>query len=307
MFVEEYLKELREERYTPAAWGRYLTRCWQLGRGEAAGNPSAVRSILVLGLVLFALAFAGSVALAVATDLTVARQTLVWTGLWLIVVIGTLLLHLDLLRDGDGYPLSSINLPTAITTFRMILIPALAITMLAGHWRIAFWLFLVGELSDVVDGWMARRWHQETRLGVLADPLTDIFFHLALFLSLAATGIVGVWVLMLATLRYGGLLVGGAIIHVTRGPVRIQSTLPGKLTGLALGVLVGYLLLGPSYGAGSLGAILTPLALDALLILLAGSVVHAAVMGWYNFRHAQAAAETSRKVIRDVRFRSGGR
>jgi cardiolipin synthase len=302
LFVEEYLRDLRREHYRPDAVYRYISRCWQLARGEAAANPDAVRSVVFLGIVLFGITFLASVVMALTTDLTVARRILVWTGLWLIPICGALLLHIGLLRDREGYPLPAVNLATAVTIFRLAIVPALAITLLDGYWKTAFWLFIIGGLSDVIDGWIARRWNQVTRLGAIVDPIVDVFFHLTLFLSMYGAGLAGSWVAILAAIRYGGLLAGGIVLYVMRGPVKIQSTLPGKLSGLVIGVLIGFLLLVPSYGAGGLGNILTPLARDALIILLGGSIVHAAVMGWFNFRHAHLAAEQSRKVIRDVRF-----
>jgi hypothetical protein len=113
---------------------------------------------------------------------------------------------------------------------------------------------------------------------------------------------VGGWAAALASIRYGGLLVGGAYLYVAHGPVRINSTLPGKISGLITAVLMGFILLGRSYGAGSLGPVLTPLAQDGLVVLLAGGVVHGAIMGWYNLRHAHAEAGAADRVIRGVRF-----
>jgi hypothetical protein len=116
---------------------------------------------------------------------------------------------------------------------------------------------------------------------------------------MGAAGLVSGLAAALALLRYGGFLVGGVLLYVTHGPVRINSTLPGKIGGLLLGIIVGFLLLGPAYGAGRFGAVLTPLARDAAVVLLAAGVLHGAVLGWYNWKHAEAAHE---KVIRGVRF-----
>lgn len=302
MFVEEYLQDLRRERYRPAAVARYVARAWQRGREEAARNPGAARSVVVLGLTLFGLAFVGAVAIALGAGLGEARRILVWTGLWLIPLTGVLLLHVGLLRDRDGYRLSAVNLPTAFTVARLAVVPAMALLLLDQHWRAAFWVVIAAMLSDVVDGWLARRLRQETKLGAVLDPVTDIFFHLTLFLSLWGAGLLAGWVAALAALRYGGLLVGGLYLYVAHGPVRINSTLPGKASGFVMSVMVGFVLLGAAYGAGALGPVLLPLARDAIGVLLAAGVIHGAIMGWYNLRHAHAEAEAQRRVIRGVRF-----
>jgi cardiolipin synthase len=302
VFIEEYLQDLRRDRYRPAAAARYVARAWQRGREEVARNPEAARSIVVLGLTLFGLAFIGSVAVALGTGLVEARRVLLWTGLWLIPLTGCLLVHVGLLRDRDGYSLSSVNLPTAVTAARLAIVPGMALLLLHHHWRAAFWVVIAAMLSDVLDGWLARRLHQETKLGVVVDPVTDIFFHLTLFLSLWGAGLLEGWVAALAALRYGGLLFGGFYLYVAHGPVRINSTLPGKISGFVMSVMLGFLLLGSAYGVGPLGPVLLPLAQDAVGVLLAGGVVHGAIMGWYNLRHAHAEAQAQSKVIRGVRF-----
>ncbi|HEV8480213.1 MAG TPA: CDP-alcohol phosphatidyltransferase family protein [Candidatus Eisenbacteria bacterium] len=298
MFIETYLQDLREQKYSLAAWVRYASRTWLRGRKDVSANPGAARSILVLGLILFALTFAGCVLLGMGAVGT-ARHVLVWTGLWLAPLTASLVLHVGLLRTREGYSLSAINLATALTVARLASVPAFCLTLLDGHPRAAFWIFIAAMASDVLDGWAARSMRQETGLGAVLDPITDIIFALALFLSMRAAGLVSSLAAALAVLRYGGFLAGGVFLYVTHGPVRINSTLPGKISGLILGTIVGFLLLGPAYGAGRFGPVLTPLAHDAVVVLLAAGVLHGAVLGWHNWKHVEEAYE---KVIRGVRF-----
>ena len=241
-------------------------------------------------------------ALGLSSAVDTARRVLVWTGLWLVPITTGLVLHVGLLRDREGYSLSAINPATALTAARLAVVPALCFTLIEGHAQAAFWIFIAAMASDVLDGWLARAMGQETGLGAVLDPITDIVFGLALFLAMRAAGLVSSLAAGIAVLRYGGLLAGGTFLYVTHGPVRINSTLPGKIGGLLLGVIVGFLLLGPAYGAGRFGPVLTPLARDAVVVLLAAGVLHGAVLGWHNWRHAEEAPE---KVIRGVRF--GGR
>ncbi len=303
MFIEEYLQELRQGRFAPAAFARYAARAWQRGRLDVAANPEAARSLVILGILLFWASFLGALALGISDGLRDARLVLISTGLWLIPVTGGLVLHVGMLRDRQGYRLSGVNLPTVVTTARLAAVPAMYLLLCGRHWQAAFWLFLIAMLSDVVDGWTARHLGQETPLGKVLDPITDIFFHLALFLGLWRVGLVGPWAGGLATFRYGGLLLGGIYIYLVHGPVRINSTLPGKVSGFVLAVLLGFLLLGPAYGAGPVGRVLLPLAHDAVVVLLAAGIVHGAFMGWHNLRHASAE---SRGVITDVRFGDRG-
>jgi len=68
------------------------------------------------------------------------------------------------------------QLPNALTVARLALIPVFVVLMVrAGHrpsWPAGI-VFGVAALTDQVDGFLARRWHVESRFGRLADPLAD--------------------------------------------------------------------------------------------------------------------------------------
>jgi CDP-diacylglycerol--glycerol-3-phosphate 3-phosphatidyltransferase len=67
-------------------------------------------------------------------------------------------------------------LPNALTIFRLVLIPVfVALMVRAGHdasWPAGI-VFGVAGITDQVDGYLARRWHVESRFGKIADPLAD--------------------------------------------------------------------------------------------------------------------------------------
>jgi CDP-diacylglycerol--glycerol-3-phosphate 3-phosphatidyltransferase len=68
------------------------------------------------------------------------------------------------------------TLPNIITLARICLTPVIALLpFIQGYWPkvIAFVIFLVAALSDVVDGWLARRYNTVSDLGKLLDPIAD--------------------------------------------------------------------------------------------------------------------------------------
>ncbi len=68
------------------------------------------------------------------------------------------------------------QLPNALTVARLALIPVFVVLMVrAGHrpsWPAGV-VFGIAGITDQVDGFLARRWHVESRFGKLADPLAD--------------------------------------------------------------------------------------------------------------------------------------
>lgn len=79
------------------------------------------------------------------------------------------------------------NLPNALTLFRIFLVPFLVVVLLtkfAGREFVGLAIFLVAAITDFLDGWLARRRNQTTRLGALLDPIADKLLMSAAFISL---------------------------------------------------------------------------------------------------------------------------
>jgi cardiolipin synthase len=301
VFIEEYLKDLRRDRFAPPAIVTYVRRSAARARESLVANPGAARSLWSIGLVLFALCFAASVAVALWDERFLALELFLCTTLTALPAFLLVTLHLDLLRDRDGYRLSAVNVPTALTLLRVCMAPAITLFLAERHFALALGTYLVAELSDVADGWLARRLKQVTRLGTVLDPLVDIVFNVVVFCGLFACGLVPAWVLAAALLRYGIFLVGGAGLYVFVGPVTIRPTFFGRLSGVVMVGLVAMLMLLHAMHPAWVERLapLTTIALGALLVAAVGQVV---ALGWYNLRVMQGAARAQGQVVGDVRW-----
>lgn len=100
------------------------------------------------------------------------------------------------------------GLANRITLFRIALAPVFA--GLFSLWSVAhtpFWLasvwfvFLISELSDILDGWVARRLGQTSDLGKLLDPFSDVISRLTIFLCLLLVGIAPLWFFLIVLYR----------------------------------------------------------------------------------------------------------
>lgn len=68
---------------------------------------------------------------------------------------------------------SPMTIPNILTLFRLVLIPFFVAAALSARFGMAFVLFVVAGLSDAIDGFVARRFNQKSRLGALLDPAAD--------------------------------------------------------------------------------------------------------------------------------------
>ena len=301
MFFEQYLDELRREGFTPAAFARYVRRVARVVRENLDANPAGVRAIWSVALAFFAVAFAGSAVVALRVDHALAFELLLWTSLWILFAFGAVTASIGLLRDANGYRLPSLNAPIVLTLTRVVLVPVVVLLLGDRHFALALFTFLFAGLTDVADGWIARRWNQVTDLGRALDPVVDIVFSFALFLGLTTAGLLPGWVFGMAALRYGVLIAGGTYLYVFVGPVRILPTTLGRLMGVVTSALVALLSVLHLHG-GHLAERLLPLTAVALGVLLGAGVLHALAMGWYNLRLLRGRIASQGRVVGDVRW-----
>ncbi|WP_376739117.1 CDP-alcohol phosphatidyltransferase family protein, partial [Paenibacillus sp. 598K] len=63
------------------------------------------------------------------------------------------------------------NLPNLLTLLRLLLIPVYIVVFAKGHLIAAFFVMVLAGATDVLDGYLARRYGEVTRLGMMLDPL----------------------------------------------------------------------------------------------------------------------------------------
>ncbi len=103
---------------------------------------------------------------------------------------------------------------------------------------IAVWaVFLVIEASDLLDGHLARLWHQESELGKVLDPLADTLCRLTYFILLAAAGILPLW--MLLVFMYRDFAVAYIRVLVSRQGVMLAARITGKLKAWTYAIAAG--------------------------------------------------------------------
>ena len=130
-----------------------------------------------------------------------------------------------------------------ITVTRIALIPIFVMMAIyygrsvqRGHprdWQrfMAIFLFLVAAASDGLDGYVARRYNQRSRLGVVLDPIADKGLLLAAIITLSFSNWTyefPIWFPVLVITRDVVILSGAAILHYLMGSVVVKPSWTGK-------------------------------------------------------------------------------
>jgi CDP-diacylglycerol--glycerol-3-phosphate 3-phosphatidyltransferase len=135
---------------------------------------------------------------------------------------------------------SAVNLPNTLTLGRVLLVPVFAAVLVTGGQStgsrlLAVGLFVAACLTDVVDGWLARRWDQVTAFGVMVDPVADKALVGTALVTLSLLGELPWWATLVVLGREAGIT--GLRMLVFRHGL-LPATRGGKLKCLTQNLVV---------------------------------------------------------------------
>jgi len=169
------------------------------------------------------------------------------------------------------------NVPNLITLTRIALVPVLALMLFQKRAFGALIIVFLAGLSDVLDGFAARRWHQRTKVGTLIDPLADKLLLSTAFILLAVrslgfTYVIPLWLMAVVIARDFIILAGGVVIFLIRGRREFPPTIFGKVSTVFQVATIFWVILSNYVRASALGrssflaAITSPSVLGAFYI-----------------------------------------
>ena len=135
----------------------------------------------------------------------------------------------------------SLTFANKVTIGRILAVPFFIATVLYYsperdylRW-VALGIFLFAGISDIVDGYVARRWHQKTQAGTLLDPLADKFLVISAYICLYIVGNrlpsvqFPLWLVVIVISRDVILVIGSALIYMLSGRLRVDVAKWGKI------------------------------------------------------------------------------
>lgn len=119
------------------------------------------------------------------------------------------------------------SVPNIITVFRILLIPVFVTQLFSGHYYAAFCLLLLSGLTDVLDGFIARKFNMVTKLGTVLDPLADKLVQFTVFICLYAADLIPLWLVLLLMIKELSMGVGTFVLLKHR--VVVKANASGKI------------------------------------------------------------------------------
>jgi cardiolipin synthase (CMP-forming) len=185
-----------------------------------------------------------------------------------------------------------LTLPNILTLLRLAAAPGVVIMFLYFHRPWADWfallLFVVAALTDFLDGYLARRWKQESKLGAMMDPIADK--AMVIIALLVITGFSGMdpWILLPATvILFREVFISGLreFLGATSGQLAVTRLAKWKTTAqmTAIAILFATGAFEHYHGAAAISTFVTWW-IGIVTLWIAG--VLTLITGWDYFRKA---------------------
>ena len=105
------------------------------------------------------------------------------------------------------------NVPNILTIIRFLLIPFIIFYIFTGNYILAFVFFTISGLTDIADGFIARKFNFVSNFGKLMDPLADKLTQITTLGSLAITDIIPIWILIIVLLKEFIMICGASFLY----------------------------------------------------------------------------------------------
>lgn len=121
------------------------------------------------------------------------------------------------------------NIPNVLTAVRFIITPVFGYCLGTGQYILALILFSLGGITDVLDGYIARKYNLITSFGKLADPLADKLMQLTALVVLSIQGVIPTvfLIIILAKESFMGL---GSLTLYKKENIVVSANWYGKLS-----------------------------------------------------------------------------
>jgi len=123
--------------------------------------------------------------------------------------------------------------PNQLTLLRMVFIPFIVVSLIEREYAQALVLLVIAGLTDLFDGFLARKLHQQTRIGQYLDPIADKLLLSTLFMVLAGLHLIKWRYTVLVFSRDIGILGVSAVLYATAGLRDFRPSIFGKVNTLS--------------------------------------------------------------------------
>lgn len=121
------------------------------------------------------------------------------------------------------------DIPNLISILRIVLILPFVWALSSQQFFLALLLFAIAGISDGIDGFLAKHFHWQSRLGSILDPIADKLLLIASFATLTWLTVFPLWLLVLVIARDLVIVAGGLAYHYRFGEFELLPLWSSKI------------------------------------------------------------------------------
>ena len=105
------------------------------------------------------------------------------------------------------------HIPNILTVLRFFIIPFIVYYLVKDEYVFAFIMLLLSGLTDVLDGFIARKFNFVTNFGKLIDPLADKLTQISVLCALLFKEIIPLWIIVIVLLKEASMVCGASFLY----------------------------------------------------------------------------------------------
>lgn len=105
------------------------------------------------------------------------------------------------------------HVPNILTIIRFLLIPIIVACIFNNDFIAAFVIFTISGITDIADGFIARKFNLVSNFGKLMDPLADKLTQICTLASLVIINIIPIWILVIVLVKEFIMIVGASFLY----------------------------------------------------------------------------------------------
>jgi cardiolipin synthase len=133
--------------------------------------------------------------------------------------------------------------PNILTLMRILLMPCFAFTLIYGYNKSSLFIFFISAMTDLFDGFLARKRHEATKIGSILDPLADKFLLITSFVIMSHKEWIPTWLTILVLSTHIIIATGWLLFSLISGVSSVKPSFLGKAAVFSQFTLVGFILL----------------------------------------------------------------
>ncbi len=105
------------------------------------------------------------------------------------------------------------HIPNILTVARFFLIPFIIYALVVDNYLLAFIFLTISGLTDVLDGFIARKFNFITNFGKLIDPLADKATQISVLITLTLKNIIPFWMIVVVAIKEAAMIAGASFLY----------------------------------------------------------------------------------------------